>query len=526
VKKTAFIFIIVFLFISCEKKQNINNVLRTCIYSDPSSLDPRKTSDYISTQILLMLYRGLMHYSSKQTLECSLCESYKISEDKTKYIFFLKKAFWSNGERITAYDFERSLKTILDPNFPSVYAELLYPIKNAEKAKMGLLPLSKVKIKAKSDKILKITLDKPNPYFLFLTTLPIYFPVYEREINSFENSNNTTNLVSSGPFILQKWDRNNQIILRKNPHFYNEKKISLNGINISIIPNEETAFEMYENDQIDFLSSFLSPLSVETLSEIKKRKDSTITALAGYSYLSFNTEKFPFTNKNIRKAFSLAIDRQKIVDNITQLDEPIAKRIIPKSFLKEDDKILIEHNPKLAKKLFLKGLKELKTTKDKLDITFSFGSYVVHRKEALALKQMFEDTLEIPIKLKIIDDKSLLAKLHMKDYEFALARVIVRYNDPLNLFEKYKYKNQAKNYPLWENKDFTNLLSQAKNEIDYDKRLYLIEMAEKIMIDEMPIAPMYFYNYTKLCKSYLKGIYSNIVGDLLFEEAKIEKDKI
>ncbi|KKL69836.1 hypothetical protein LCGC14_2110900, partial [marine sediment metagenome] len=334
-------------------------------------------------------------------------------------------------------------------------------------------------------------------------------------------------LAYSGPFILEKWDRNSKIILKKNPYFYNKDKIDIDSIHISIIPNEETAFQMYENNEIDFLSSFLSPLAIETLGKVKNREDSKFIAIGGFSFLCFNTEKFPFNNKNLRKAFSLAIDRKKIVDNITQLNEPIALRCIPPIFLNDQNKKLIQNNEReLAKKHFDKALNEMGISKDQLKITFTFGSYIVHRKEAEALKQMLEDVFKISIKLNLVEDKILFSKLNEREYQFALSRLIVRYNDPINIFERYKYKNHPKNYSSWEDKNFIDVLNLAQKEFDPQKRFRLIEIAESMFLEDMPISPLYFYNYTILTKKNIKGIYTNIVGDLIFDDTKIlEKEE-
>lgn len=523
-KKVNFVILIILLFTSsCKNNQSTKNLLKTCIYSDPKTLDTRKAGDYISSQILFMLYRGLMHYSSDGKIVCSLAKSYKISDDKKTYYFYLKDATWSDGTPITAYDFENSWKKILNPTFPSLYAELLYPIKNAEKAKNGKIDIDQVQVKALDKKTLFVELENPNPYFLFLTSLYIYFPMPSHITNRHQELQ-IDDFVFSGPFKLKKWNRNNQIILEKNPFFYDKDKIHLDYLHINIISNENTSFQMYENNEIDFISSFLSPLTVETLGKIQYRKDAKIIPIAGFSFLTFNTNTFPFNNKYMRKAFSLAIDRKKIIENITQLDEKIATRCIPPLLVDNKNNELVENNNLyLAKIYFEKALKELKTSKGKLNITFTFGSYVIHRKEAEALKQMWESAFNIKIKLNLLEDKVFLSKLHIRDYQIGLARLIVRYNDPMAIFERYKYKNHPKNYSGWEDEEFIKILDLTKNELDPNKRIQIIEHAETILLDAMPITPLYFYNYTLLKKNYVKGIYTNIVGDLLFDETSIKR---
>jgi len=521
-KKFGFIIFFIFI-ISCEKPQTTKNLLRTCVYTDLQTLDTRKAKDYITSQILLMLYRGLMHYNSEGKIVCSLAKSYKISNDKKKYFFYLKDINWSDGLPITAYDFENSWKKILDPNFPSSYAELLYPIKNAEKAKNNKIAINQVQIKALDSKTLYVELENPNPYFLFLTTLYTYFPMPSHIADKYKQLP-INKLIFSGPFKLKKWNRNNQIILKKNPYFYDKDKIDLDYIQINVISNENTCFQMYENNDIDFISSFLSPLSVETLGKIQQRTDVKISSIAGFSFLTFNTECFPFNNVNLRKAFSLAIDRKIIIENITQLNEKIATRFIPPILIDDKNKVLIENNNiDLAKIYFKKAIDELNISKDKLKITFTFGSYVVHRKEAEILKQMWEKAFAIKINLNFFEDKIYLTKLHKRNYQIGLGRLIIRSNDPINILERYKYKNIYKNYSGWEDEEFIKILNLAKKEFNLDKRIKIIEKAETTLSDAMPISPLYFYNYIILKKKYVKGLYTNIVGDLLFDETSIKR---
>ncbi|EKE26732.1 MAG: hypothetical protein ACD_4C00175G0001 [uncultured bacterium (gcode 4)] len=136
---------------------------------------------------------------------------------------------------------------------------------------------------------------------------------------------------------------------------------------------------------------------------------------------------------------------------------------------------------------------------------------------------MWEKAFDISIKLTQFEDKIYLSKLKKHDYQFALGRLIVRYNDPINIFERYKYKDGIKNYTCWENAKFIEVLNEAKKEFDPVKRMRIIEKAESILLDEMPITPLYFYNYTMLKKNYVNGIYSNIVGDLLFDETSVTR---
>ena len=524
-KKLLFLllFVLSIFSISCKKKEERKKILKTAFFYDVQTLDPRKSGDYSSSQPIFMIYRGLMHFNSKNKLVPALAKSYVVSEDKKTYTFYLKEAKWSDGHQVTAYDFEKSLKRCLEPTFPSYVSQLLYPIKNAKNAKQNLCSVDDVKVKALNDKTLIFELENPTPYFLFLTSFFAYFPV-PSHIDEKELFSKDTEIVCSGAFKLKKWKKNDELIFEKNPFFYDKDKIMLDEIQMNIIPNEDTALNMYERGELNFISSFLSPIAVDSLGKIQKRKDINLRPIGGMSFLTFNTGKFPFTNKNIRKAFSLAVDREKIVKNISQLNEKIATRCIPPILINGKNRNILENNNvKLANTYLERGLKELNVSRKDLKIKFLYGSYVLHKKEAEAIAQMLEKALNIKVILEQTEAKTLLAKLSTHQYQMGLGRLIVHYNDPMNIFERFKFKNESKNYPYWENKEFISLLDKANSEINLKKREKILEDAELVLINDLPIAPLYFYNYLMLQKPYVKGVYINTVGDLFFDETHITK---
>ncbi|MBN2479078.1 MAG: peptide ABC transporter substrate-binding protein [Parachlamydiales bacterium] len=515
------------LLISCDtKKKNNTKVLKTCFHNDPTSLDPRRVDNYITSQLHFMLFKGLMHYTSDKKLECCLAKSYKVSNDKKVYTFYLRDdIYWSDNKKITAKDFEKSWKTSLSPDFPAHFPSLFYPIKNAEKAKTKKCLIDEVKITALDDKTFEVELENPCPYFLFLTSFSNFFPIPSHLNDDEWNKCKDSSFVTCGPFNLKKWTNHSEMILEKNQTYFNKDKINIDGIHIYIIPEEQTAFQMYENKEVDFLSSFTSPIDIDTLGTIKKRDDVNLIPIGGMSFLTFNTKKFPFNNKNIRKAISLAIDRSSIVKNISQLGEKIAERCIPPVIDNDNTiKLFKGFDANLANEYLEKGLSELNNIKaEDLTVSLIYGSYKIHKKEAESIKQMLEKTLKIKVKLVQSEDKIILTKLAEHDYQMGLARLIVHYDDAMNILERFKDINLPKNYPHWENLKYISLLNNANAEVDLEKRRnYLLE-AEKILIEEHPIAPLYFYNYLIINQSDVSGIYINAAGDLLFDETKISR---
>ena len=471
-----------------------------------------------------MLYNGLTDVIAGGSIVPSLAESYEISQDQKTYVFNIRKdAKWSDGHKITAYDFEKSWKKTIDPTFPSLCPQLFYPIKNAEKAAKGLVSLDEVGINALDENTLVVHLNNPTPYFLSLTSFVIYFPIpsHVEEINPDWEQ---TNPVCSGPYKLQKWNHNNEIILEKNPLYWNEKEAKLDKIHISIVSSENTTLQMYENNEIDWIGAALSPIPLDSIPYARKSKEHTLTPIGGTHFCTFNIEKFPFTNKNIRKALGLAIDRKAIVKNITQADELVATRCIPPLLMHNKNFKLYEDNDIEKAKVHLeKGLSELGIKKEDLNITFLYVSDLLHKKTAEALKENWNKALDINVKLENVEDAVMMERLQKNQFQSALFLWVIQYNDSMNIFDRFKYKSHCKNYPSWENQKYNELLDYSATLINPLEREQILEKAEEIFIEDMPLAPIYHKNYLMLTKPHVKGVFVDSVGDVRFDKVYFSK---
>ena len=175
-----FLSIIVFLtffFIKHQNPEQSDQVLHLNMKAEPKTMDPRKGGDWYSSQMHSLFFEGLVKLYPNQSFKLAQAESYEVSDDQLIYTFHLRDTVWSNNTPVTAYDFEQSWKDILDPNFPSVNAQLFYPIKNADLAKKGVVSLDEVGIKAIDTKTLVITLEQPTPYLINLLSFCVFSPV-------------------------------------------------------------------------------------------------------------------------------------------------------------------------------------------------------------------------------------------------------------------------------------------------------------------------------------------------------------
>ncbi len=525
------------LLFGCQKKSAEvpadKQFMRICLNMDPPTVDTRKSAEFCASTLNFLIYDGLTRIKPDGDVELALAESFDMTPDGLIYTFHLRKAFWSDGVQITAHDFEYSWKKILNPQFGSPCPHLLFSIKNAEKSAKGEVPIESVGVKALDNTTLQVALENPTPYFLSLISFCNFYPI-PRHIelqNPYWQNTIDQNMVTSGPFKLVKWIRNKEIWVEKNPHYWDAAQIYLPGIHISIIPDEKTALQMYENGEIDYISTVTTPLSIEDLAYFRRQGNLQITPMGGLLFCTFNTELIPFSNRKIRKAFSYAIDRKSIIENLYQLTDVPATRCIPPVLIGMQNKELFPaKDPDLARTLLIEGIHELGVSEEYFrdwiakTLALSYDG-VEHRKIAQAIQQQWKNTLQVEIKLQENDPKTQLDRLLNRNYSIALDYLIVQYNDPNNILERFKYRHMKKNLPGFENQKYIELLNQAACMNDAKKRLALLEEAEALLMDEMPLSPIYHFNQGLLIHPNFTHVEVSPLGNLLFQKIR-PKEKI
>ncbi len=502
------------------------NILRMTLPHDPPTMDPRKGGDVVSSALHFMLFEGLTRLESDGTAAPAQAEHIEISEDGTSYTFTLRKSVWSDGSPVTAYDFEKSWKDILDPAFPSCNAHLFYPIKNADAAKKGLCPLRAVGIQAVDSKTLKVELSYPCPYFLELISFCTFFPV-NHKVDERESSwalQEGPKFTSNGYFVLKEWKHSREITLVKNPTYWNPKRVSLSGIRLFLVNHEATVLQMYEQGDIDLVVGYLSPLPLDALPKLKESGELTTSPMGGSTFCVFNTQIFPFSNKHLRKAFASCMHRQEIVSNITQLGEIPALSAIP-PILKENNHRAFYEDQDIqgAQEHLKKGLDELKMRPEDLKITYLYYNSELNHKVAQALQQMWQSALGVRVQLEGVEEKVLQTKLCKRDYTMAQTAWYAQYSDQMNLFERFFSAQNVKNYAGWENSSFVSLLQRSFFAKVPSKRLELLERAEEIFIDETPLSCIFHKTAISLFKPYVGNVRTTSLGNICFEQLSFQK---
>ena len=528
-RRLCLIFVLVgLIFTSCDKEKSSGKAtLRANFLAAPSTLDPRKTRDMTSSTTLFMLFEGLTKSTPESNQTPALAERIEISDDMRIYTFYLREARWSNGDLITSYDFEHTWKSMLDPVFPSPNANLLYSIKNAFEAKQGEVSVDRVGILCPDAQTLVVELNSPVPYFLDLTSFCGLFPTHEPTVKEHSDwaDNAGPHFVTNGPYRLKKNAIGDEMVLEKNPHYWNKDQVKLDKIQVSYVDNETTALDLFEKGKLDIIGMPFTNIPVDSINHLDKSGRLQKKEIAGTTSFYFNTSRFPFTNTHVRKAFGLGISRKNLIDSITQLgDVPGVDNLPP--ITKPGGKVtgfIRDNDIEGARAHFKKGLEEIGIAQEKFpEVTLLYSATDYNKKIAQVLQEMWHTNLGIKVNLEVLDFKIFLDRVYSKQYDFAIGKWVFQFNDMMNVLERYREKKEARNHTCWENPRYTDLLAQSMLAKTKEERFIKLEQAESILLDEMPTVALYHMRNPMMFNPKLKGVYVSPVGSVHLENAYFE----
>lgn len=495
-------------------------VLNVNIKEEPPSLHPGKATDTTSSAVLDQAFEGLTRINQDGEAEEAMAEKIEISDDQLTYTFTIRDdANWSNGDPVTAQDFEYAWKWVLDPESPDTdYAYQLYPIKGAKAAKEDGASLDDVGITVKDEKTLVVELEQPTPYFLDLTAFHTYYPLNQKVVEGKDEwaVDITEDYVTNGPFLIESWEHKDQIVLKKNPDYWDSDTVKLETINMYMIDDETTELQMYEQGQLDWAGSPTGSIPLAAIPSLKDEGKLNISPRAGVYYYSFNTEKEPFNNVNIRKAFAMAINRQGIVENITRGEQVPAMGLVPPSIFEENEQgYFTDNDVEKAKELLATGMEELGI--DELPtINLSYNTDEGHAAIAQAVQDMWSKNLGVDVELNNEEWKVYLNTMGEGNYQVGRMGWIADFNDAINFLEIFQSVG-GNNYTNWEDAEYSDLLEQSRKETDPDARRQIMRDAEAIFMDAMPLAPVYFYTNVWVQKDYVKNIEISPLGVIQYK---------
>ena len=503
---------------SDEKVLYLNNS------NEPTSFDPSIGFDSVSWDPLNNLMEGLVRLDDNLEPQPAMAESVNVSEDGLTYTFKLRDAQWTNGDSVTANDFVYGWLHMLNPETASYSAFLATGyIEGAQAYNEGSGTAEGVAIKATDEKTFEVKLMAPFDGFLSMITLPTFFPVNEKVAT--ENPQwfaDAESFVGNGPFKLETWNHEENMIFVKSDTYWDKDAVKLDRIEWAMVNDSNTSYQMYQTGELDITS-----IPAELADTLLDDSEAIIYDLAGTHFYRFNVTQEPFTNKKIRQAFSYAINSQEIVDYVVKTGNKVANGFVSYGFKGPDGKdfrdaqgSLISHDAAKAKQLLEEGLAEegwTLETMPKVELTYNTSDVLKSVAETIQsqVKQVLGvDLLIQNMEWSVFREDQVALKL-----QFSRSTFGHDYADPINALENFTTENTAMNRTGWSNAQFDELIAKARQEVDAQQRWnYLLE-AERILIDEAPLVPLYFYNGAALQKSSVTGITRPTVGSIELKKA-------
>lgn len=508
------------------------NVLHYGMSSEPETLDPGMNNYTNSSSVLLNLFNGLYRYTADgDNVEPALAESHTVSDDGLVYTFTLREGLkWSDGSDLTAADFEYSWKRELNQELASPAAWNLYDILNAEAYNNGECSADEVGIHAIDDRTLEVTLERPTAYFVSLTASANWAPVKQSVVEGEETwTKSADTYVCNGPFMLAEIKPQAGYTLVKNPNYWDAENVKLDGVEIAFIEQAEAALSAYNAGDIDVLTG--SSVGTQAFSQYSGSEELNSYNLIGTSYFDYNCEK-DYMSVEVRKALAMAIDRDIINQAAVPSKPRSAFAFVPYGIPYGDE--TTQFRDKVGEKLITEDVEAAKQLladagypngEGLPTLQFIITNSQENKDKAQMMQAMWKENLGVECEIVTYESKVYWDEHAAGNFDIAFDGWTGDYldaNTVLNIFRKDRMEKECR----WRSDEalrYNDLLEQAANLSDNAARMELFTECEQILMDEMPVLPLYYRNTAALAKPYVQGFVVDFGGHPLFRSAEIVK---
>lgn len=526
-KKKLFAFIIVlmmivpFLFTGCYSNETAEEggkssgggekILKFAQTAEPPSLDPGRTTDAISLQLDQALFEGLYRYHNGEYIEGIAKGEPEVSEDGLTWTFHLRDAKWSDGEPVKAQDFEYAWKRLADPSTGSQYSFLVTDyVQGAQEFFEGKGNADNVAIKALDDKTLEVKLVSPTPHFKQIVTFGVFAPVRKDYIEEYgkDYASNPDKMAYNGPWKLVKWNHDAELEFEPNENYWNRKAVKLDKVITPIVTENSTEVNMYETGQLH-----MANLSGEFAVQYEKEGKAKYYPDGATSYIQLNRETYPaFQNQNIRRAFALAIDRENYIQTVFKLPYQPATNFINPVLMGNKKPFREEYpgnyfpvtDPNEAKKLLQEGMKELGIDKlPKLELLIDDTE--ASRASGEFLQENLRNILGVEVVITPVPFATRLDRSKKGDFEAVVSLWAPDYDDPMTFMDMF-LSDGPFNEVKYTNSKYDACIKEAQKSNDNEKRMQLMAKAEKILMEDMPIIPLYHRTKAYVINEEVKGL--------------------
>lgn len=504
------------------------------IPSEPPQMNSILATDQVSGDIMRLTMAGLTKQDANDKPQPDIAQSWDISTDKKTYTFHLRKdAKWSNGEPVTAKDFVFSWITAMTASTGAQYSYILTDnIAGGQDYYDGKITADKVGVKALDDYTLKVEFSNPIPYALSLTSFSAYLPINEKgykqitggSMDKYGKSPET--LLTNGPYKMTEWTHDDHITLAKNNDYWDSAKTTVSNVKLTMLKDENAMLNAFKAGDVDEIT-----VNGDQMASLKAEGQAVTTySDGGVQYLEFNTKRtnLGLNNAKICQALGMAIDTASLCSSVLKDGSSVADGMVPPSiagadgaYAKARGSVLAGYDKDKAKTTFEEGLKEANLSKSSLKISLVCSDDSKTQKTAAYLQQQWSDALGIHIELKPMPSKSRFTAMSNGDFDIVLTNWFPDYNDPMTYLDTL-LSTSGNNDGKYSNAKYDALIKQAIAETDTAKRQETLIQAEKLMLQDSPIYPLYFKAQCYTMSGKLSGLTRTAFQDLdLCDGAKV-----
>ena len=494
-KKIFLILTLLVFALSCGKKGGNGSTFTLNIVTEPSSIDPQITTDIPGGTVDELILEGLLRKDKTGKSVAGIAQKWEKSKDGLVWTFHLRDGVkWSNGDPVTANDFKAGWIRGLNPDTAGSNASMLFVIKNGEKYNAKKVSENEVGIKVIDDKTLQVTLESPIPYFDDLVTFKSFMPLNQKFYNKAKDKYFTEAeyTISNGPYTLEKWTHDSELKFKKNPNYWDGANVKTDNVELKIIATD-SAVNAFKNKEVD-----VTAVTFEQAKEFAGKPELVKANDGGIYYLLFNTKENVFKNAKVRRAITMAINKEELVNKVLEGSEKLTKTFTPsgiglngvsKDFPAEVATDQPKFNVAEAKKLLAEGLKEEGLSElPRFEILFNdTGS-----RKAIAeyIQESLRNNLGANVELDMVSGKERIERTKKRDYQISLQNWTGDFLDPITYLDLFDSTN-ANNRGDFKNVKYDELTKTVKSSADPKVRVPAMIEMEKLISEEQPVTILF-----------------------------------
>ena len=498
-----------------------SHVVRYALEQEPATLDPAKSTTLPESTVELQMFEGLTRLDDKSEPQAAAAQYWDISEDGLTYTFHLRPGMtWSNGAPVRAQDFAYAWKRALNPDTGADNAYMLYVIKNGEAYNSGQASADEVGIQVVDDQTLVVELEQPAPYFLGLTAFHAFYPLLEEvvEANPKSWATHVETLVGNGPYQLTDWKHSGEMTFTKNPNYWDADAVVTESMYWPISESQSTRLTLVEGQEADLM---VEPPTAdqERLTQAGLFK---VAPMLGNYYYVFNVEAKPVDDVRVRKALSMVINRQDLVDHVVRGGKTPAYAFVPPGMVDESSGFdfrteggpYVTENVAQAQALLREaGYDESHPLPP---ITILYNTNEMHKAVAEAVQEIWRNTLGVDAILQNQETKVFLTSREQGQYQVARASWVADFGDPINFLEVF---SAADNDSQYHDEKYKSLIDRIKSTGDISLRNRLMHEAEGMIFDQALVIPIYYTTQPYVASDRIAGYFFTNMGLIDFKKA-------